>query len=71
MYFPKPLKRHGRGNGGNGGEGASGPPNYVGVYFPFSSMFIGEERVWKLFEVSPWMSQWVICTFQGQYYTIN
>ena len=48
-----------------------GDANYVGVYFPFSSLFIGEGRVWKMFEDSPWVSRWVICTFQGQYYTIN
>ena len=49
----------------------AGDPNYVGVCFPFSSLFIGERRVWKLFEDSPWMSRRVICIFQGQYYTVN
>ena len=44
-FSPPPFKKRG--------------PNYVGVYFPFSSLFIGERRVWKLFEDSPWMSRFV------------
>ena len=48
----------------------AGPKN-VGVCVLFSSLFIEEGRVWKSFEDSPWMSGRVICTFQGQYYTIN
>ena len=49
-----------------------GDPNYVGVYFPFSSLFIEEGRVWNYLRIAPeCLDELFVYTFQGQYYTIN